>query len=72
MSLCLQDLAARNALESKNEACKVAGFGLAREMVDGIYKVNKVSVSWITMLTCMPVCVLGRKQSVRGHCIHMR
>ena len=38
----LQDLAARNILVSKNEMCKVADFGLSRETVDEIYKVNKV------------------------------
>ena len=39
----LQDLAARNILVSKDEMCKICDFGLARETVDGIYKVNKVN-----------------------------
>lgn len=30
-------------LVSKNEICKVADFGLSREIADDIYKVNKVS-----------------------------
>ena len=31
-------------LVSKNETCKVADFGLSRETVDDIYKVNKVRI----------------------------
>ena len=41
--LLIQDLAARNILVADDETCKVADFGLAREMVDNEYDVQKVN-----------------------------
>lgn len=38
----LQDLAARNVLVSKEVVCKVADFGLSREVIDDEYNVQKV------------------------------
>lgn len=41
--IVIQDLAARNILVADDETCKVADFGLAREMVDNEYDVQKVN-----------------------------
>lgn len=41
--IVIQDLAARNILVANDETCKVADFGLAREMVDNEYDVQKVN-----------------------------
>lgn len=57
-----RDLAARNILVSKNEICKVADFGLSRETVDEIYKVNKggkIPVRWTA-----PEAIFRRKFTV--------
>ena len=58
-AVSLQDLAARNVLVSRDETCKVADFGLSREVVDDEYNVQKVWFVW-----CMGgvVCV------VHGRC----
>ena len=40
--MCVQDLAARNILVSKDEVCKVADFGLSRETTNDEYDVKKV------------------------------
>ena len=42
MCVCVQDLAARNILVSKDEVCKVADFGLSRETTNDEYDVKKV------------------------------
>ena len=53
----LQDLAARNVLVSREEICKVADFGLSREVIDDEYNVQKVCQ--IANLVCMTVaCIL--------------
>ena len=51
----LQDLAARNILVGLNEQCKVADFGLLREIDDGCYLhtgATKVPIRW-----CAPECL---------------
>lgn len=50
-------MAARNILLDKVEICKVADFGLSREVVDDEYNVQKVSVSAIVSqwnFVCLP------------------
>lgn len=56
---CYQDLAARNVLVGLNETCKVADFGLLRQIDDGCYLLtgaSKVAIRW-----CAPECLKTRK-----------
>lgn len=48
-----QDLAARNILLSKDEVCKVADFGLSREVIDDEYNVQKASCKNVWVFDCM-------------------
>ena len=43
MKFNLQELAACNILVSRNESCKVSGFGWTRKAEDDIYRVHTVS-----------------------------
>lgn len=55
----MQDLAARNVLVDQNETCKVADFGLLREIDNGCYLStgsSKVPIRW-----CAPECIQRNK-----------
>ena len=56
-----RDLAARNILVSSDDVCKIADFGMARDVADDTYYVTtdgKIPLKWTAPEVCNLLCVV--------------